>query len=94
MNDPWWENIIIFLCDNWWFLVVISILVIALFMEISAIITRRNTILNREKMLEINKPYWVISPRKAKQDFNYSTQYPLHQGIENTLRWYRENNWL
>jgi len=68
--------------------------ILAFFMEISAKISRQNTILNREKILEINEPYWVISPHKAKQDFNYSTQYPLHLGIENTLRWYQENNWL
>jgi nucleoside-diphosphate-sugar epimerase len=67
---------------------------IAFFMEMSAKITRGKTILNREKMLEINEPYWVISPHKARQDFNYSTQYPLYQGIENTLKWYQEKNWI
>jgi nucleoside-diphosphate-sugar epimerase len=67
---------------------------IALFLEISAKMTRQNTILNREKMLEINKPYWVISPNKAKRDFNYSTQYPLHNGIQDTLKWYQENKWF
>jgi nucleoside-diphosphate-sugar epimerase len=68
--------------------------IIALFMEISAKITRQNTILNREKMLEIKEPYWVISPKKAQQDFDYSTQFPLSLGIQNTLKWYLENKWL
>jgi nucleoside-diphosphate-sugar epimerase len=67
---------------------------IAFFMEMSAKVTHQNTILNREKMLEIKESFWVISPEKAQEDFGYSTRFPLPRGIENTLDWYYENRWL
>jgi nucleoside-diphosphate-sugar epimerase len=67
---------------------------IAFFMEMSGRLTKQSTILNREKMMEIKEPYWVISPQNARNDFQYSTQYPLEQGIQKTIEWYREYRWL
>jgi len=67
---------------------------ITYFIELVANITDRNTILSREKMLEVREPYWRVSSARARKDFDYKTQYPAEKGIEKTIRWYEENSWL
>jgi len=57
-------------------------------------IRNKPTILNRQKMEEIRQSNWSISSRRAQQDFDYRTQYPLPTGLKKTIGWYRENGWL
>ncbi|HFE63951.1 MAG TPA: NAD-dependent epimerase/dehydratase family protein [Caldithrix sp.] len=52
------------------------------------------TILNRQKMLEIRQPFWGVSCKRAQTDFAYQTNFPLAEGIRETITWYRQNGWL
>jgi dihydroflavonol-4-reductase len=67
---------------------------LAFFLEKIAAFSGTTTILNRQKMNELKQPFWVISPRQAQVDFNFRTSVPLSEGIEKTVRWYRDNHWL
>jgi nucleoside-diphosphate-sugar epimerase len=68
--------------------------ILAFFLEKLAGIAGTTTILNRQKMKELKQPYWVISARRAQLDLNYQTKVPLAEGIEKTIRWYKEFGWL
>jgi dihydroflavonol-4-reductase len=70
------------------------IYILAFFLEKIAVLSGTSTILNRQKMNELKQPFWVISPRRAQSDFDYTTTVPLAEGIEKTVRWYRDNHWL
>jgi dihydroflavonol-4-reductase len=64
------------------------------FLEIFATISGKNTIINPDKMNELKQPYWVISSGRARNDFSFKTQYDLQTGLEKTIKWYHDNNWL
>ncbi len=64
------------------------------FFEIFAGLSGKQNIINRDKMKEIEQPYWVISSRRAQKDFSYETKYPLPAGLEKTISWYLKNGWL
>ncbi|UCF65324.1 MAG: NAD(P)-dependent oxidoreductase [bacterium] len=67
---------------------------VALFLEKWARFRGQDTILNRDKMQEVGEPFWRVTCIQARKDFNYQTQFPAPLGIEKTLGWYQENNWL
>jgi dihydroflavonol-4-reductase len=64
------------------------------FLEAFAAISGKNTIINPDKMNELKQPYWVISSGRARKDFSFETRYDLQAGLEKTINWYQENNWL
>jgi nucleoside-diphosphate-sugar epimerase len=51
-------------------------------------------VFNYEKGLDFIQSYWIGSVEKAKQDFGYTSQVGLEQGIVKTLRWYKEHGWI
>jgi len=52
------------------------------------------TILNIEKANEMVQSSWVCSIEKAKRELGYSPKIQIEEGIEQTIKWYKENNWL
>jgi len=50
--------------------------------------------LNKEKLNELTAGNWNCSIEKARQDFGFTPQYNLETGIEETIKWYKKNNWL
>ncbi|EOR92862.1 NAD-dependent epimerase/dehydratase family protein [Arcticibacter svalbardensis MN12-7] len=50
--------------------------------------------LNKEKVAELNAENWSCSISALKQDMNFIPDYPLKKGMEETLLWYKQNNWL
>jgi dihydroflavonol-4-reductase len=62
--------------------------------EAVARITRKPPLLSFDKVREVREPLWVCDPGKARRDFGYSPGTDLDQGIEETVRWYRDNKWL
>jgi nucleoside-diphosphate-sugar epimerase len=63
-------------------------------MEAVAHISGKPTILNRQKMREVNAKYWIASARKIREQLGYTTQLSLEEGLKNTLEWYRKNKWI
>ncbi|MEJ2634976.1 MAG: NAD(P)-dependent oxidoreductase [Calditrichia bacterium] len=63
-------------------------------LEVISKLRKRPTILNRQKILEIQQPYWAISSRRAQTDFHYHTGFALPDGIARTIEWYQHACWL
>jgi dihydroflavonol-4-reductase len=67
---------------------------VASIFELSSKITRKPTILNRQKINEIKYQYWTVSSDRARRDFSYQTNFPLEIGIKKTIDWYINHHWL
>ena len=50
--------------------------------------------LNVEKIKELTAENWSVNIEKAMHDLGYLPRYNLEAGIEETLEWYKQNNWL
>lgn len=50
--------------------------------------------LNKEKVAELNAENWSCSISALKRDMDFIPDFPLQKGMEETLLWYRQNNWL
>jgi nucleoside-diphosphate-sugar epimerase len=64
------------------------------FGELYTRITKKPSLLNRQKLKLSQPDYWVFSNKKAKDDFGFETKIPLEEGIKETYRWYCKNKWL
>lgn len=51
-------------------------------------------VLDYEKGIDITRPYWICSPDKALRELGFQSQLSLHEGIQDTITWYREMGWL
>ena len=49
---------------------------------------------NLEKAKDFVQESWTCDTSKAKQDFGYSQQISLEDGMKSTVDWYREHKWL
>lgn len=50
--------------------------------------------LNKEKMSELTAANWACDISKLQEDLNFAPKFNLEQGLEETLSWYKKNNWL
>lgn len=57
-------------------------------------VTRRTFPLNRDKLSEIEPDFWICVNTKAKERFGFKPQFSFRAGMENAVRWYRENGWV
>jgi dihydroflavonol-4-reductase len=53
-----------------------------------------NPVLNNDRYLQMIPDYWLCSARKAKQEFGFTAQTNLQEGIAETIDWYVEHGWL
>ncbi len=51
-------------------------------------------VFNYEKGIDFIQSYWICSIAEAQRDFNYEPKVELHEGMEKTILWYREQRWL
>jgi nucleoside-diphosphate-sugar epimerase len=49
---------------------------------------------NLEKAKDFVQENWTCDITKAENDFGYSQQISLEEGMKSTVSWYREQNWL
>ena len=54
----------------------------------------KSTIFNRDKAREILAPAWLCETDRARQDFGFEAHIPLQVGLDETAKWYFENQWL
>ncbi len=59
-----------------------------------SLITRRPSVLSRQKYAELRAPGWVCDTTRLRQDLGVVCATPLKQGIAGTLAWYRQQGWL
>jgi nucleoside-diphosphate-sugar epimerase len=50
--------------------------------------------LNLEKVRILESVNWKCDIEPLKEDLNFQPQYDLEKGLEETLRWYKEQGWL
>lgn len=67
---------------------------IARFSESSKYITGKQPVLNSEKINELKAVNWKCDIQPLKDDFNFMPDYTLRDGINETLKWYKQENWL
>lgn len=62
--------------------------------ELWGLIRGEAPLLSRWKAHEIRQPHWVCSSEKARRTWGYDPLISIEQGLEDTLQWYRLNQWL
>jgi len=68
--------------------------IVAFFGELSFKITKKHSLLNKQK-LKLSKPdFWIFSNEKAKNDFDFNPVISIEQGVKQTYEWYLRNNWF
>lgn len=67
---------------------------IAIITEGTKYITGKQTVLNFEKIKELESTNWKCDVQPLFEEFNFKPEYNLSQGINETIRWYKESNWL
>lgn len=55
---------------------------------------KRTPTLNIDKINELTGLNWSCDIKNIKQDLGFVPRYQLEQGLEETIKWYRNNNWL
>jgi len=50
--------------------------------------------LNLDKVKELTAANWICSIENLERDFGYHPEYTLENGIQETITWYKKNNWL
>jgi dihydroflavonol-4-reductase len=72
----------------------VGVFVIAAVAEALALFSPRPALINFEKARDMVQNYWTCSGTRAKADFGYEPGIDLHQGITDTVAWYRREQWL
>lgn len=68
--------------------------IIAGLLETTSSLSKKTPALNKEKLNELTAPSWNCSIENIKKDLGFEPKYDLEKGLEETLNWYRTNNWL
>lgn len=59
-----------------------------------AAMTGRTATLNLDKYNILKQRNWKCSIREAETDLGYRPAYPLSRGVEETIAWYKQQQWL
>jgi dihydroflavonol-4-reductase len=62
--------------------------------EAAARVSRRQTILTRDKANEFFQPAWTGDPTPLTRDTGWKAAHNLQSGLADTYQWYREAGWL
>ncbi|MDD8025909.1 MAG: NAD-dependent epimerase/dehydratase family protein [Acidobacteriota bacterium] len=62
--------------------------------EASARRTGRASIVNRQKLSELEQPGWESDVGKARARLGFETAYSLEEGLDETLGWYLDQGWI
>ncbi len=62
--------------------------------DFSSRITGKTWLLNSQKVHEFIQGAWICSSRRFRDELGCQSQYPLDQGLRETLSWYLEHRWL
>jgi len=68
--------------------------VIASILEVVYAFSDKKPALNKEKMAELIAQNWVCSISALQEDLSFTPQYTLNTGMEETISWYKRNNWI
>ncbi len=71
-----------------------AIYTVAAISESIARIRGKAALINIEKARDMVQANWTCSAKKAAKELGFKTKLSLEDGIENTIKWYKENGWL
>lgn len=57
-------------------------------------ILNKSMTLNSDKYKILKQRNWICDIESLKKDLNFKAEYPLYRGLEESIKWYRENGWL
>ncbi|MDR3607998.1 MAG: NAD-dependent epimerase/dehydratase family protein [Oligoflexia bacterium] len=57
-------------------------------------VTGRSFPLNQDKLNEIRPDYWVCSSEKAKDMLGFQAELNLSSGMQDAIRWYKDQKWI
>ena len=61
---------------------------------IGSILTKKPTIINHDKYMEMKQTAWICSGEKAKKLLGFQAQVGIEDGMRSTAAWYKEQGWL
>lgn len=67
---------------------------LAILLEKGYGLVNKTSVLNKEKLNELTAINWCCDISKAKKDLGFDPAYNLEQGLQESLDWYRQNQWL
>jgi dihydroflavonol-4-reductase len=67
---------------------------IAAFAELFALFSPKPALINFEKARDMVQDYWTCSGARAQADFGFVPRIGLHEGITETVTWYRQKGWM
>ena len=62
--------------------------------EVWARLTGKPSVLSLQKYAELRAPGWVCDPTRLERETGWASATTLKEGIAETLRWYREQQWV
>jgi dihydroflavonol-4-reductase len=71
-----------------------GVYVVAAFAELFSRFSTKPALINFEKARDMVQDYWTADASKAKRDFGFEQEISLEAGIEDTVRWYKAQEWL
>jgi len=51
-------------------------------------------VFNRQRFQEMRQTAWVADSTKAREVLSFSPQYSLQKGVEETINWYLQHDWI
>jgi dTDP-D-glucose 4,6-dehydratase len=57
-------------------------------------LTKELPVLTRNRLNELNAGDWGYNIEKAKQLLHFNPSFDLEKGMEETIKWYKENGWI
>ena len=67
---------------------------VAVLVRITERLGRGSSIINRDKLKELNCAHWICDSSKAAKDFRFVPKVTIKEGIKWTADWYRIHQWL
>ena len=63
-------------------------------LEKAGAVINKTPVINEDKLKELMGKNWVCSIEKAKRELNFNPLFNLEKGLKETVKWYRQFNWL
>jgi Nucleoside-diphosphate-sugar epimerases len=64
------------------------------FSELIGRIAGKSMTLNTDKYKILKQRNWVCDITPLKEDLNFTAEYPLRKGLEETIEWYKQQKWI
>lgn len=64
------------------------------FAQFFSLFSSKPAILNLEKCKDLTQKYWICSAEKALNELGFKESIGLEKGIEETIKWYKDQRWI